>query len=149
MNSTKDYTYKNLKRLVNNPDIVFREGDKESATVIMNKTDYEEKMNQMIETGIEDGTYTESEDTTEEDLSLFRKFLYRHFKDHPKYKKMLPASHRPARMYGSAKTHKFQSYEDITVENLKLRPIMDQSRTMVYTTAQLIAEYLGPLNDSK
>ena len=37
----------------------------------------------------------------------------------------------------------------ITVENLKLRPIMDQSGTMVYTASQVIAEYLKPLNDSK
>ena len=52
-------------------------------------------------------------------------------------------------MSGSAKTHKFDNHEDITVENLKLRPIMDQSGTMVYTTSQIIAEYLNPLNDSK
>ena len=50
-------------------------------------------------------------------------------------------------MYGSAKTHKFENIEDIT--NLKLRPIMDQSGTMVYKTSQIIAEYLSPLNDSK
>ena len=147
--SSKDYTYKNLKRLINNPDIVVLEGDKETAIVIMNRTDYENKMNQMIETGIADGTYMECEDTTFKDLELFRSFLYRHFKDHPKYKKMLPASHRPARMYGSAKTHKFENYEDITVENLKLRPIMDQSGTMVYSASQILADYLNPLNDSK
>ena len=62
---------------------------------------------------------------------------------------MLPASHRPARMYGTAKTHKFKNYEEITVENLKLRPIMDQSGTMVYSASQIIAEYIRPLNNSK
>jgi hypothetical protein len=147
--STKDYTYKKLMKLINNQDIVLLEGDKETAIVIMNKADYVAKMNQMIEIGISDGTYVECEDTTFKDLELFRNFLYRHFKDHPKYKKMLPASHRPARMYGSAKTHKFDNFEDINVESLKLRPIMDQSGTMVYTTSQILAEYLGPLNDSK
>ena len=136
-------------KLINNPDIVILEGDKESATVIMNKTDYIRKMNEMIEKGLEDGTYVESEDTTLEDLKHFKDFLYRNFKKHPKYSKMLPKSHRPARMYGSAKTHKFDSYDQITVENLKLRPIMDQSGTMVYTAAQIIAEYIRPLNDSK
>ena len=147
--ATKDYTFKKLRRLVDNPNIVILEGDKETAIVIMNKKDYIEKMNQMIENGLEDGTYTECDDTTFEDLNHFRDFLYRHFKSHPKYKKMLPASHRPARMYGSAKTHKFDNYEDITVENLKLRPIVNQSGTMVYTASQVIAEYLKPLNDSK
>jgi hypothetical protein len=133
----------------NNPDIVILEGDKESATVIMNKLDYVNKMNEMIEKGIQDGTYVDSEDTTIEDLKHFKQFLYRNFADHPKYKKMLPKSHRPARMYGSAKTHKFDSYEQITVENLKLRPIMDQSGTMMYTAAQIVADYIKPLNDSK
>ena len=146
---TKDFTYKTLKKLIDNPDIVILEGDKESATVIMNKVDYVTKMNQMIEKGLEDGTYVESEDTTLEDLAHFKNFLYRNFKDHPKYQKMLPKSHQPARMYGSAKTHKFESYDQITVENLKLRPIMDQSGTMVYTAAQIIADYIRPLNDSK
>ena len=146
---TKDFTYQTLKNLINNRDIVILEGDKESATVIMNKTDYIRKMNEMIEKGLEDGTYVESEDTTLEDLKHFKDFLYRNFKKHPKYSKMLPKSHRPARMYGSAKTHKFDSYDQITVENLKLRPIMDQSGTMVYTAAQIIAEYIRPLNDSK
>ena len=149
MYDTKDFTYLTLKNLINNPDIVILEGDKESATVIMNKTDYIRKMNEMIEKGLEDGTYVESEDTTLEDLKHFKDFLYRNFKKHPKYSKMLPKSHRPARMYGSAKTHKFDSYDQITVENLKLRPIMDQSGTMVYTAAQIIAEYIRPLNDSK
>ena len=149
VNDTKDYTYQKLKNLINNLNIVILEGDKESATVIMNKVDYVNKMNQMIESGIEDGTYEESEDTTVEDLKHFKDFLYRNFKSHPKYHKMLPKSHRPARMYGTAKTHKFDSYDQITVENLKLRPIMDQSGTMMYTAAQIIADYIKPLNDSK
>lgn len=146
---TKDYTYNKLKELTNNPNIVILEGDKETAIVIMNKEDYVNKMNQMIDAGIEDGTYAESDDTTLEDLKHFKQFLQRNFSDHPKYKKMAPTSHRPARMYGSAKTHKFDSYDEITVENLKLRPIMDQCGTMVYTAAQIIAEYIRPLNDSK
>ena len=107
--SMKDYTYAKLKELINNPEVVILEGDKETAIVIMNKSDYVNKMNQMIYEGVVDGTYVESEDSTFENLSHFRDFLYRNFKDHPKYKKMLPAAHRPARMYGTAKTHKFEN----------------------------------------
>ena len=62
---------------------------------------------------------------------------------------MLPSSHRPGRMFGSAKTHKFDNYDEITAQNLKLRPIMDQSGTMVYTAAQVVAEYIKPLGDSE
>ena len=94
--ATKDYTYKKLRDLINNPEVVILEGDKETAIVIMNKIAYVNKMNQMINDGIRDGTYTESMDTTIEDLSHYRDFLYRNFSKHSKYKKMFPASHRPA-----------------------------------------------------
>ena len=62
---------------------------------------------------------------------------------------MKPNSHQPARLYGSAKTHKFDTYEEITTGNIKLRPIMDHTGTMIYTASQVIAKYLSPLDDSK
>ena len=61
---------------------------------------------------------------------------------------MMPDSHQPARLYGIAKTHKFENYDEITADNIKLRPIMDQSGTMVYNTSQIIAEYLSPLGEN-
>ena len=115
----------------------------------MKKEDYVNKMNEMIDDGIKEGTYVESEDTTFDDLKHFKDFISYNFKGHPKYNKMMPAAHRPARMFGTAKTHKFNNYDDIRIDNLKLRPIMDQSGTMVYNASQVIAEYLSPLNDSK
>ena len=43
---------------------------------------------------------------------------------------MKPDSDQPARLYGTAnKTHKFEFLEDITVENLKFRSIIDQAGT--------------------
>ena len=42
-------------------------------------------------------------------------------------------------------THKFSSIEDITLENLKFRPIIAQSGTYTYNAAQVIADYLKPL----
>ena len=35
---------------------------------------------------------------------------------------MRPVSNQPGRFFATAKTHKFTSLNDITVENLKLRP---------------------------
>ena len=61
---------------------------------------------------------------------------------------MMPDSHQSARLYGAAKTHKVENYNDITLENIKLRPIMDQSGTMVYNASQVIAEYLTPLGNN-
>ena len=36
---------------------------------------------------------------------------------------MRPVSNQPDRFFATAKTHKFTSLNDITLENLKLRPI--------------------------
>ena len=58
---------------------------------------------------------------------------------------MLPKSNQPGQLYGTAKTHKFNSIEDITLENLKFCPIIAQSGTYTYNTAQIIADYLKPL----
>ena len=48
-------------------------------------------------------------------------------------------------LYGLAKTHKFDNIEDITLQQLKFRPIIAQVGTSTYKAAQVIAEYLQPL----
>ena len=48
-------------------------------------------------------------------------------------------------MYGTVKTHKFDEINDITVDNLKSRPIIDQTGTYTYKAAKIIAKYLNPL----
>ena len=45
---------------------------------------------------------------------------------------MRPVSNQPARFLAPAKTHKFDTIEDINVKDLKLRPIIDQSGTFIY-----------------
>ena len=44
-------------------------------------------------------------------------------------------SNHPARLYGTAKTHRFETLEEITVENL---------RTFMYNAANVIPDYLRP-----
>ena len=51
---------------------------------------------------------------------------------------MQPDSNQPATLYGTAKTHKFQSLEDITVVNLKFRPIIAQTGTSTYNAAKVM-----------
>ena len=53
--ATTDYTYKHLKRIIKNPNLVVVSGDKESCVVIMNKSDYQSKMQHMINDGIPHG----------------------------------------------------------------------------------------------
>ena len=41
--------------------------------------------------------------------------------------------------------HKFESISDNTLEQLKLRPIIDQTGTYIYKALNVVAKYLGPL----
>ena len=141
----KDDTFKNLKSIINDPNRVVISGDKDSSVVVMDKDDYVRKMTEMIDQGIIDGVYEETTDETLDDLKHFQDFLYRNFKKYEKYKKMYPSSHQPAKLYGTAKTHKFENNQQITVENLKFRPIIAQTGTCLYSSAQVISEYLKPL----
>ena len=111
----------------------------------MNKQDYIQKLEGMLDEGIKRGTYERSTDTTKHDLETFQRFLYRNFKNHPSYDKMRPKSSQPARLYATAKTHKFNNIDEITVEKLKFRPIVDQTGTATYDAAKVISEYLRPL----
>ena len=111
---SSDKTFAALKQLRENKDIVILNGDKDSSVVIMNKLDYTNKINNMINEGILKGTYVETNDNTLKDLKSFQSFLYRHFRDHPKYKDMRPASNQPARLFATAKTHKFDNFANIT-----------------------------------
>ena len=58
---------------------------------------------------------------------------------------MHPVSNQPARLFATAKTHKFKSLEEINVDQLKLHPIIDQTGTYLYNTSKVIAKYLKPL----
>ena len=61
---------------------------------------------------------------------------------------MYPESNEPAKMYGTAKTHKFDSTDNIKITKLKFRPIIDQTGTYTYKAAKVISRYLKPLCDS-
>ena len=55
---------------------------------------------------------------------------------------MLQRSNQSGQFQRTAKSHKFKNCEDITLENLKLCPIIAQSRTYTYNAAYVIVEYL-------
>ena len=99
----------------------------------------------MIDDGIKNKIYEETTDNTLKDLKNFQDFLYRNFKDYENYDEMRPVSNQPARLYDTAKTHKFENVKDITPQNLKCRPIIDQTGTFTYKAAKVISSYLKPL----
>ena len=137
---TKDYTYHNLKSLIQEKDVVVMKGDKDSSAVILNKTDYIEKLKNMVKEGIDKRTYTLTEDHTIKDLKNFKQFLKQNFKGYDKLDDMLPTSNQPARIYASAKTHKFSSANSVNVNDFKFRRITDQTGTMTYNAAKVISD---------
>ena len=72
-------------------------------------------------------------------------FLYRRFKDKKCYDEIRPVLNQPARFFVTAKTHKFKSLEEINVDQLKLRSIIDQTGTYIYKASKVIGKYLKPL----
>ena len=80
---------------------------------------------------------------TLQDIKQFQDFLYRNFSKYKKY--MLRSLNQSARLYGTAKTHKFDEINDITVDSLKFRPIIAQTGTYMYKRAEDISEHLKPL----
>ena len=144
-----DSTYKSLSNLINNKNIVVLAADKETCTVILNRTDYKNKVNNMINDGIAERKYNKTVDNTPKDLKRFQGFLYRNFYKNEQYENMRPKSNQPGRFFATAKTHKFDSVNDITLDKLKLRPIIDQTGTYIYNASKVVAKYLRPLSKNK
>ena len=115
----------------------------------MQRADYVNKLETMIEEGITNGKYMVTDDNTLKDLKSFEDFLTRNFKSSLSLNKVKPTSNQPAFLYGTAKTHKFQNYEQITKDNLKLRPIVSTCGTFYYETAKFLASYLLPLTENE
>ena len=99
----------------------------------------------MIDEGIREGKYIETVDNTLKDLKNFQSFLYRHFYETEYYDPMRPTSNQPARFFATAKTHKFNNINEINLNQLKLRPIIDQTGTYIYDASKVVAKYLKPL----
>ena len=109
-----------MNNLRNNRNIILS-AEKETCTVILNRTDYIRKKNTMIADGISQGKYAETVNNTHEDLKNFQNFMYKHFYKTEYYGKMRPISNQPAIFIKTAKTHKFNKIEDINIQDLKLR----------------------------
>ena len=103
---TRDTMYHKTKFIRNNKDTVIHSGDKDSSIVIMNKKDYTKKTDNVINGGIQEGKYKETDDNISKELESFQSFLYWHFKNSPHYRQMLPSSHQAARFFATAKNFK-------------------------------------------
>ena len=62
---------------------------------------------------------------------------------------MYPVSNQPGKIYGTAKTHKFEHTYQIDINSLKFRPIIDQTGTYLYNAAKVISNNLKPLTKNQ
>ena len=87
---TRDFTYNNLKNIINNKNVTVMGSDKDSSVVILDHKDYMYKLETMVTDGIKNGTYIKTQDRTIKYLKRFQQFLYRNFKNYEKYHDLLP-----------------------------------------------------------
>ena len=90
-------------------DVDNEKADKNSCTVILNKTDYVNKVNAMIDEGLSKDKYVETVDSTHNDLKHSQDFIYRHFYKTKYYDGMRPVPNQPARFVATAKRHEFNT----------------------------------------
>ena len=83
------------------------------------------------------------------ELESFQSLLYHRFKDTVYYKQKLTSLHQPVPLSASAKTHKFENLSDMNVSNLKLPPIINQTRIGYYKTGKGVSQYLKPLTKNE
>ena len=67
----KHYTYHNLEDMVRDKDLVLLNGDNDSQVVVMNRIDYNNTMQKIIDDGIKSKIYEETADHTFKDLKNF------------------------------------------------------------------------------
>ena len=58
---------------------------------------------------------------------------------------MRPVSNQSLRFFATVKTHKFDDHSLINIDDLKFRPIIDQSNTYTYNAPNIVSDYLQPL----
>ena len=92
----------------------------------------------IIEDGITEGKYIGTSDITSRHFKRFQDFLYLNLHKYKDYQSMLPSSNHPG--------HFFESIEDISLESLKLHPVIDKKGTYICNALNVIAKYLTPLS---
>lgn len=101
-------TYQNNEFIRDNKEIVILFYDKESSIVIMNKNNYNQKVDGMINERIQQVKYEESDTSSLKELESVH-FFVAISKIHPIITNAT-FSHQPGRFFATAKTHKFENH---------------------------------------
>ena len=91
---------------------------------------YKEKINRLIYDGISKVVHViEEKDNALAELILYDNFLYRNFKKHKKHKEMRRTSNQLATDFATGRTHKSTDIKETNINDLEVRPIIDQTDT--------------------
>ena len=127
-----------LKNLSSKKDVVFIKPDKGNGVVVMDHSDYVNKINDILS----DHSKFKILDTdpTEQRESKLQRFLYRLHKkgslDESTYGLIRPTGSTPSQLYGLPKVHKV---------GVPLRPIISQIGSYTYQLAKFLVPILSPL----
>jgi hypothetical protein len=132
-----------IRSLAKNKDIVIARPDKGRGVVIMDRSDYVQKMNVILN---DSSTFTpiEYDPTLENETHLtttLRLFLQEGFITRNEYDMARPVGSRPARIYGVPKLHKDKL-------DPPLRPVMSATKTVSYGLGKMLKNRLNHLRIS-
>lgn len=96
------------------------------------KSDYVAKLETMIHGGIIKGTYIEANERQDVQRTIVISGL----------SLQKTKNNQPACLYRTNKTHKFEKLKEITIVNLKFRPINDETGLFTYNVAKVILDHL-------
>ncbi|KAI8507604.1 hypothetical protein Bbelb_149840 [Branchiostoma belcheri] len=127
-----------LKELRKEKDLLILPADKGKATVVMDRTDYEKKVSDML---ADDKTYEKlSMDPTQRYkrklVAILKRLKANNKITDEQYKHLYPTAENVPRMYCTPKIHK---------PGHPLRPIVDYTGSIGYNTSRALADLLAPL----
>jgi hypothetical protein len=136
-------TFSTLRSLAKNKSIIITRPDKGRGVVVMDRADYIQKMNTILDD--RSAFALINHDPTldnENELTRFLLVLRKEgFISDQEYKLACPTGSRPARIYGVPKLHKKE-------ENYPLRPVMSATKTVAYGLGKMLAYRLNTLRTS-
>ena len=131
-----------LKKLLNRKDLIFSKPDKGNGVVVMDRSDYINKLYNIVNDSSKFNLLTN--DPTEKREARLQGYLYRLYKsghlDEASYKKIRPTGSTPSRLYGLPKIHK---------QGTPLRPIISQIGSYTYELAKFLVPILMPLTTNQ
>ncbi|CAF1678176.1 unnamed protein product, partial [Adineta ricciae] len=135
--------FSTIRSLAKNESIIITRPDKGRGVVIMDRADYVQKMNLILD---DKSAFTlinhdPTIDTENEIIKFLGVLKKEGFITNQEYDMACPSGSRPARIYGVPKLHKKR-------ENYPLRPVMSATKTAAYGLGKMLANRLTALRTS-